>query len=136
LEGGLIGDTSSLVFALALLFAGFASSITASMAGGTIFAGIFSEPYDVKDVHTKAGILITVFFALLLMFFTSDPFQGLLLSQVLLSFQLPITIILQLYLTSRASVMGIYKNSKLLNVILWIIAIIVIYLNALLLLQT
>ncbi|WP_108310355.1 Nramp family divalent metal transporter [Thermodesulfobium acidiphilum] len=132
----LIGDTSSLVFALALLFAGFSSSITASMAGGTIFAGIFSEPYDVKDIHTKGGIFITVFFALLLMFFTSDPFQGLLLSQVLLSFQLPITIILQLYLTSRTSVMGIYKNSRLLNAILWIIAIIVIYLNALLLLQT
>lgn len=132
----LVGDTSSFVFALALLFAGFSSSITASMAGGTIFAGIFSEPYDVKDVHTKGGIFITVFFALLLMLFTSDPFQGLLLSQVILSFQLPITIVLQLYLTSRTSVMGIYKNSKLLNAILWIIAIIVIYLNILLLLQT
>jgi manganese transport protein len=60
---------------LCLLFAGLSSSITAGMAGGSIFSGIFSEPYDISDVHTKAGILLTMVPAAVIIFFISSPFQ-------------------------------------------------------------
>lgn len=43
----LLGSGAAIIFALALLFAGIASSITAGMAGGTIYAGMFAEPYDI-----------------------------------------------------------------------------------------
>jgi manganese transport protein len=47
----LLGKNAGVVFAIALLFAGIASSITSGMAGGSIFSGLFSEPYDIKDNH-------------------------------------------------------------------------------------
>ena len=42
----LLGQAASVVFALALLFAGIASTVTAGIAGGSIFAGIYGKPYD------------------------------------------------------------------------------------------
>ncbi|NMC36700.1 MAG: Nramp family divalent metal transporter [Bacteroidales bacterium] len=125
----LLGSNASVVFALALLFSGIASSITSAMAGGSIFSGIFREPYDIKDSHSQTGVLVSLLGALLIIFFISDPFKGLILSQVFLSIQLPFTIVAQIYLTSSRRVMGKYANSKFLNSILVIIAIVVIYLN-------
>ena len=56
----MLGSSAGLVFAISLLLAGVASSITAGMAGGSIFAGIFSEPYDIKDSHSRMGVVITL----------------------------------------------------------------------------
>lgn len=131
----LVGNFSSLLFALSLLFAGIASSITAGMAGGSIFAGIFKEPYDIKDKHTKVGVGITIFLGLVVIFFVEDPFIGLIYSQVLLSMQLPITLFLQIYLTSSKKVMGKYSNSISDNILLYLIAGIVTLLNIFLLLS-
>ncbi|MGH4117723.1 Nramp family divalent metal transporter [Clostridium sp.] len=131
----LLGNTASVVFALALLFAGIASSVTAGMAGGSIFAGIFGEPYDINDIHTKIGVGITLVGAAIIIFFISQPFKGLIYSQMLLSIQLPITIFLQIYLTSSKKVMGKYANSRFDKIALWIIGLIVTALNIMLLLN-
>ena len=56
----LLGNAASIIFALALLLAGISSSITAGMAGGTIFSGIFDHPYDIHHKDTKLGVLITM----------------------------------------------------------------------------
>ncbi len=56
----LLGNAATVVFALALLLAGISSSITAGMAGGTIFSGIFNQPYDVKRKETKAAFYLTM----------------------------------------------------------------------------
>ena len=125
----LLGNAASLVFAIALLFAGLSSSITAGMAGGSIFAGIFAKPYDISDNHTKAGILITMVPAALIIFLIASPFDGLIYSQILLSIQLPITIFTLIYLTSSKKVMGKYANSKCNKALLWCIALIVSFLN-------
>jgi manganese transport protein len=131
----LLGDVAAVVFAIALLFSGISSCITAGMAGGSIFAGIFSEPYDISDDHTKAGVLITMVSALVVIFFISSPFQGLIYSQMLLSIQLPITIFTQIYLTSSKKVMGHFANSKLDSTLLWIVGMVVTLLNVALLLS-
>jgi len=125
----LLGNTSSLVFAIALLFAGIASAVTAGMAGGSIFAGGFKEIYDIKDFHTKVGTYITYIVAVLLIFLIPNFFTGLIISQVVLSLQLPFTIFLQVYLTSSKKVMGEYANSKPLKACLFVIAGIVTILN-------
>lgn len=129
----LLGNVASLIFALALLFSGIASSVTAGMAGGSIVAGIFNEPYDIEDKHTKLGVGVTLLSAGLIIFLVSDAFKALVYSQMLLSIQLPITIFLQIYLTSSKRVMGKFKNSKLDKIALWIIGIIVTILNIMLL---
>jgi len=125
----LLGNKASLVFAVALLFSGIASSITSAMAGGSIVSGISREPYDIKDSHTKWGVIISLAGALIIIFFIGDPFKGLILSQVFLSIQLPFTVAIQVYLTSSRKVMGKYVNSGFLRVLLLIIAVFVTYLN-------
>lgn len=125
----LLGANASVVFAVALLFAGVASSITSGMAGGSIVSGMYKEPYDVKDNHSKIGVIVSLVGALVIIFFIGNPFKGLILSQVFLSIQLPFTIAIQIYLTSSKKVMGKYANSRFLIALLLVIAAIVTFLN-------
>jgi manganese transport protein len=125
----LLGTKASLVFAIALLFAGVASSITSGMAGGSIVSGMVREPYDIKDNHSRIGVLISLAGALLIIFFIGNPFRGLILSQVFLGVQLPFTVAIQIYLTSSKRVMGKYANSPFLIFVLSAIAVIVTFLN-------
>jgi len=125
----LLGIHAGVVFAVALLFSGIASTITSGMAAGSIFSGIFSEPYDIKDNHSRLGITISFIVALLIIFVISNPFSGLIYSQMILSIQLPITIFVQVWLTSSEKVMGKYKNTKLDKMVLYLIGGIVTALN-------
>lgn len=129
----LLGNNAVIVFALALLMAGLSSTITSGMAAGTIFAGLFGESYHIKDVHSQLGIIISLGVALLLIFFIGNPFKGLLISQMILSIQLPFTVFLQVGLTSSSRVMGKYVNSKWSTFVLYTIAGIVSVLNIMLL---
>ncbi len=131
----LLGNTASIVFAVALLFSGISSSITAGMAGGSIFAGIYKEPYDIKDDHTKIGVAITLILSAIVILFIRNPFQGLIYSQMFLSIQLPISIFLQIYLTSSKKVMGQYANSRRNSIALWLVGLIVTFLNIALLIS-
>jgi len=131
----LLGNFSSLVFAIALLCAGIASSITSGMAGGSIFAGLFGEPFDIKDNHSRLGVIISLTLAMLVIFLIRNPFQGLIISQMILSIQLPFTIFLQVYLTSSGKVMGKYKNKPRTTWLLLLIGFIVTFLNLSLLLS-
>ena len=125
----LLGSNAASIFAVALLFAGFASTATAGMAGASIFAGMFRESYDMDDLHSKMGLMLTYIPAVIILLFITDPFYGLILSQVLLSVQLPFTIFLQLYLTSSKRVMGKYVNTIITKFLLVSIGIIVTILN-------
>jgi manganese transport protein len=130
--GPLLGSHAGVVFAIALLFAGIASSITSGMAGGSIFAGLFGEPFDVKDNHSRIGIGISLVLALILIFIIGNPFKALIISQMILSIQLPVTIFLQIYLTSSKEVMGKYANTKFTTILMLVIGSIVTFLNILL----
>ncbi len=128
----LLGNHAAVIFAVALLFAGVASTITSGMAAGSIFAGIFREPYDIKDIHSRLGVLLSLVVALLVIMLVSNPFMGLIYSQMVLSIQLPVTIFLQVYLTSSEKVMGKYKNQASTKWVLYILGGIVTFLNILL----
>jgi manganese transport protein len=125
----LLGNNAAVVFGVALLFAGIASTITSGMAGGSIFAGLFGEPYDIRDSHSRLGVLISLLIALLIIFIISNPYKGLIISQMVLSIQLPFTIFLQIFLTSSKKVMGKYVNKTSTKVILLIVGLIVALLN-------
>ncbi|MCX6276544.1 MAG: Nramp family divalent metal transporter [Bacteroidetes bacterium] len=125
----LLGNNAAVVFGVALLFAGVASTITSGMAGGSIFAGLFGEPFDIHDSHSRLGVVISLFIALLIIFIISNPYHGLIISQMVLSIQLPFTIFLQIYLTSSVKVMGKYVNKPRTKVALLIVGLIVAFLN-------
>lgn len=129
----IFGNGSAVVFALGLLVAGLSSSVTAAMAGGSIFAGIFIEPFDISDPHSRTGLVITLVGALAGIMLLPDPFKGILWSQVALSLQLPLTIIPLILLTSSKKVMGGYVNTRFGSVVLWIVGLLVIGLNVALL---
>jgi manganese transport protein len=128
----LLGKSATIVFAVALLFSGISSSITSGMAGGSIFAGIFNEPYDIKDRHSRTGVGISLILGVVIIFLISNPVQGLIISQMILSIQLPFTIFLQIYLTSSKKVMGKFVNKTYTKILLIIIGLIVTYLNIML----
>lgn len=129
----LLGSQAGTVFALALLMAGLSSTVTSGMAAGSIFAGMFGESYHIKDIHSRAGILISLGVALLVIFFIGNPFKGLIISQMVLSVQLPFTVFLQVGLTSSRRVMGEYANSRWSTFVLYTIAVVVSVLNIMLL---
>lgn len=125
----LLGNQAATIFALALLIAGISSTVTSGMAAGSIFAGMFGESYHVKDVHSRVGILLSLGIALVVILFIDNPFQGLIISQMILSIQLPFTIFLQVGLTSSKRVMGQYANSRWSSFVLYTMAVIVSVLN-------
>lgn len=125
----LLGNQAATIFALALLMAGISSTVTSGMAAGSIFAGMFGESYHVKDVHSRVGILLSLGIALVIILFIENPFQGLIISQMILSIQLPFTIFLQVGLTSSKRVMGQYANSRWSSFVLYTMAVIVSVLN-------
>lgn len=129
----LLGTNAAVVFALALLFAGISSSMTSGVAAGSIFAGMYNEPYNIKDIHSKTGAFISLGVALLIIFLIKDPFQGLIISQAILSLQLPITVFVQVKLTSSKEVMGKYANKPFTKSLLYGIALVVTVLNLMLL---
>jgi manganese transport protein len=125
----LLGNNAAVVFAVALLFSGLASTITSGMAAGSIFAGMYKEPYDIKDNHSRIGVALSLLIALGAIMLISNPFQGLIISQMLLSIQLPFTIFMQIYLTSSKKVMGKYVNSTASKIVLFTLGAIVTLLN-------
>lgn len=125
----LLGNQAATIFALALLMAGISSTVTSGMAAGSIFAGMFGESYHVKDVHSRVGILLSLGIALVVILFIENPFQGLIISQMVLSIQLPFTIFLQVGLTSSKRVMGQYANSRWSSFVLYTMAAVVSVLN-------
>ena len=128
----LLGSHATVVFAVALLLAGIASTITSGMAAGTIFAGMFREPYDRKDPHSRFGVALSLVAAFVVIIVISDPFKGLIYSQMALSIQLPFTVFLQVHLTSSEKVMGKFRNSRSTKWLLYAIGALVTWLNVML----
>lgn len=128
----MLGAKAAIVFGIALLLSSISATMTAGMAGGSVYAGVFKEPYDIKDKHTKFGVCFILIIATIGIFLISDPFKGLIYSQMILSIQLPITVFAQIYLTSSEKVMGKYKNSMLNNVVLISVGVILLVLNIML----
>jgi manganese transport protein len=132
----LLGNNAANIFAIALLLAGLSSTITSGMAAGSIFSGLFGESYNAHDAHSMVGICLSLGLALLLIFFIRNPFQGLLISQMVLSIQLPFTVFLQVRLTSSKRVMGCYANKLWNSIFLYTLAAIVTILNIWLLIES
>jgi manganese transport protein len=79
------------------------------------------------------GVILSLGIALVVIFLIDNPFYGLIISQMILSIQLPFTVFLQVSLTSSKRVMGEYANSKWSTFVLYAIAAIVSVLNIMLL---
>ena len=126
----LLGAAAAGVFLVSLLASGFSSSVVGTMAGQVIMQDFvrFRTPLWFRRVIT----MIPAFVVAALGF---DATQSLVLSQVVLSLVLPVPMIALLILTARRDVMGEFANSRLTNVAAITAATVVLFLNAILLLQ-
>ena len=128
--GPLLGRGAAVVFAVALLCSGLSSSTVGVMAGQVIIEGFLQIRFPIFLRR-----FITVIPALVVIGMGWDPLKILIGSQVLLSFTLPAALIPLLLLTNRESVMRDFKSATRVKVAGWLVAGVILALNAVLLVQ-
>jgi manganese transport protein len=121
---------ASVIFAIALLCSGQSSTITGTLAGQIVMEGFLDiriRPW-LRRIATRllavAPAAITIFVA-----GEGSTFQLLILSQVILSLQLPFAIIPLVQFTSDRNRMGDFVNPAWVRALSWLTAILIIGLN-------
>ena len=127
----LLGSLSSGAFGAALLASGFSSSTVGAMAGETIMDGFV----DIK-IPLNMRRIITMLPGVIVIAAGVNPMKALLISQVCLSFVLPVAIISMLKITCRKDLMGDFVNKPFVKFLGWLIAVVIIGMNAVLLYLT
>jgi manganese transport protein len=117
-------------FALALLASGQSSTLTGTLAGQVIMEGFIRfrmRPW-VRRLMTRSMAIVpaavTIFF-----FGAAGTYKLLILSQVILSLQLPFAIVPLVHFTSDKKKMGPFANPWWVKILAWISALVVIGLN-------
>jgi manganese transport protein len=134
----LLGTTlASTLFALALLFAGQNATITGTLSGQIVMEGFLSlrlRPW-LRRVITR---LIAIVPAVVVIAWYGESGTGplLILSQVVLSLQLPFAVFPLLQFTSDRGRMGRFALPLWMRVLAWPVAVVIAALNAWLLYQT
>ncbi|MFL6090223.1 MAG: Nramp family divalent metal transporter [Aeromicrobium sp.] len=119
-----LGAGVALLFAVALLGSGLASTSVGSAAGAEVMRGLLR-----RQVPMVVRRVVTVIPALVVLALGVEPSAALVISQVVLSLGIPLALVPLVLLTSRPSVMGEHANHRLLNVGAWAVATLVIGLN-------
>ena len=128
--GQLVGGTAALAFAVALLASGASSASVGTYAGQVVMSGFINVRIPVQLRRA-----ITMLPALAILAVGMNPTNALVLSQVVLSFGIPLALVPLVSLTSRADVMGVHVNRRLTTVAAWGCAALISGLNVFLLYQ-
>jgi manganese transport protein len=128
--GHLVGGAAALAFAVALLASGASSSSVGTYAGQVVMAGFidFRIPLMLRRALTMIPAIVIIALG-------TDPTRALVLSQVVLSFGIPLALIPLVVMTGRRSVMGVHVNRPLTNVLAWACAIAITAMNVFLIYQ-
>jgi manganese transport protein len=124
----LLGPLSGGAFGIALAASGLSSSAVGTLAGQSIMKGFINV-----NIPVNLRRLITMLPALIIIALGVSPMYALLISQVALSFILPVPIIQLLIVANRRDVMGDFTNTPLMRRTGTLIASAVTALNAALL---
>jgi manganese transport protein len=126
----LVSDRAAMVFGIALLASGFASSSVGTMAGQVVMQGFIERqiPLFLRRAITLAPALLVLAIGL-------DPTDALVASQVVLSFGIPFALVPLLVIAANKKVMGDLANPKWLTALAGVLAALIISLNVFLILQ-
>jgi manganese transport protein len=127
----LLGKAASVVFGVSLLASGLSSSTVGTSAGQIIMQGFIK-----RHIPIWVRRLVTVLPAMIVILMGLDPTRTLVISQVLLSFGLPLTIYSLLRFTSDRAKMGSLVNRGYTNVLLGAATVCVSVLNIYLIVAT
>jgi manganese transport protein len=123
-----LGAHSGLVFGLALLASGLASSCVGTMSGQVVMQGFIH-----RQIPIFARRAITMIPALVVIGVGFSPTRALVLSQVFLSFGIPFALIPLLFFTSSRSLMGSLVNRPPVAVLAGLVTALIVGLNVYLL---
>ncbi len=132
----LAGPLAGFLFALALVFAGVGSSLTSSMAEANVITGFLGKPEDPRTLLYRISVFITAIPSFLIIIMSMNTFKILIFSQVVLSIQLPFTLIPLLILCRTKKLMKRFRSNILEFISAIVISGIVIALNIYLLYST
>ena len=132
----LAGSAAKLIFGIALLAAGLSSSVTASLAEANIVTGYLGRPEDPRTRTYKIGLVVLTLPAMVIIAVGVNAYQALIVSQVVLSLQLPFTIIPLLWLSRSRTVMGGDRTGTISTLTGAFVAALIIGLNVFLLYTT
>ena len=123
-------SAASLVFALALLASGQNSAVTGTLAGQIVMEGFLriSLPAWARRMLTRVVAIVPAVVVAAL-YGEQGTAQLLILSQVILSLQLPFAIVPLIRFTSDRAKMGDLVAPRWLSVIAWTMAIVIVALN-------
>jgi manganese transport protein len=121
---GYLGAHSGLIFGVALLASGVASSCVGTMAGQVVMQGFLH-----RQIPVFARRAITMIPALILIGVGFDPTRALVLSQVFLSFGIPFALVPLLAFTSNSGIMGALANRRPIMLTAGLITAVVVGLN-------
>jgi manganese transport protein len=124
----LLGAHSGLVFGLALLASGLASSCVGTMSGQVVMQGFIH-----RRIPIFARRAITMIPALVVIGVGFSPTRALVLSQVFLSFGIPFALIPLLFFTSSRSLMGSLVNRRPMVILAGMVTALIVGLNVYLL---
>jgi manganese transport protein len=134
----LLGTTlASTLFAIALISSGQSSTLTGTLAGQIVMEGFLQ--FKIRPVLRRLITrLIAIVPAVLVISMQGEQgsYSLLILSQVILSLQLPFAVIPLIRFTSEKTKMGVFANKVWVTALAWIAAIIIIALNARLVVET
>ena len=119
-----LGAHSGLIFGIALLASGIASSCVGTMAGQVVMQGFIR-----RQIPIFARRAITMIPALIVIGVGFNPTRALVLSQVFLSFGIPFALIPLLFFTSSRKVMGALVNRRLTIAAVGVVTIVIVALN-------
>jgi len=127
--GPLLGSSAALTFAIALLASGIASSATGTLAGQIVFESFFKKhPINILKIRVYIR-LATMIPAAIAIFLSAKPLSLLVLSQVILSMQLPFAVIPLVMMTSNPELMGELVNQPNIKLLAWTATTIIVVLN-------
>jgi len=128
---------ASTLFAVALLASGLNSTVTATLAGQIVMEGFLHIrlPHWVRRLITRAIAIVPVVVVAAL-YGESGTARLLILSQVILSMQLPFAVIPLVQFVSDKHKMGTFAISRPVAALAWIVAGVIVVLNVKLLLDT
>src|SRR5690349_4063731 len=122
---------ASTLFACALLASGQNSTLTGTLAGQIVMEGFLNirlRPWLRRLITRSIAIIPAAF---VIGFAVEDNVTSLLiLSQVILSFQLPFAVIPLIRFTGDPSKMGEFANSRVTTAVAWIVAAAILFFNA------
>ena len=130
------GPLAGLLFAVALVFAGVGSSVTSSMAEANVITGFLGKPEDPRTLLYKISVFITAIPSFVIILSGLDTFKILIFSQVILSIQLPFTLVPLLILCRDRRIMAGFRSTSMEYCSAIVISAIVIALNIYLLYST